>query len=367
MITISLCMIVKNEAEVLARCLDSVRGIADEIVIVDTGSTDETKQIAAAYTDCIFDFEWIDDFAAARNFAFSKANELFIMWLDADDVLEETDREKLKRLKETLDPDTDSVMMHYHLGFNAKGEVTSSLRRNRLVRRERGFRWVGPVHELLEVSGKIVYSDIAVTHKKERKHTDRNLRIYRKRAERGESFNPRDLYYFANEWKDNGYYAEAVDYYERFLATKQGWSEDKFAACLKLADCYARLNDRGLQGKSLLRSFGYGRVRAESCCRMGAYFMEKGRLEQAVFWYKAATRLGSPDGITSAVEHEAWTWLPHLQLCVCYDRLGQLSAAQEHNEIAASYAPDHPSVLRNRAYFDGLAKRDIVRGKGEST
>lgn len=72
MISISLCMIVKNEEAVIGRCLDSIRGIADEINIVDTGSVDQTKDIVSRYTDRIFDFEWIDDFAAARNFRFSR-------------------------------------------------------------------------------------------------------------------------------------------------------------------------------------------------------------------------------------------------------------------------------------------------------
>ena len=74
MISVSLCMIVKNEESVLARCLDSFAPLVDEIVIVDTGSTDSTKDIAARYTDKIYDFSWIGDFAAARNVAFSKTN-----------------------------------------------------------------------------------------------------------------------------------------------------------------------------------------------------------------------------------------------------------------------------------------------------
>ena len=69
--TISLCMIVKNEERVLARCLDSVADLVDEIIIVDTGSTDATKEIAARYTEKIYDFVWQDHFAAARNFSFS--------------------------------------------------------------------------------------------------------------------------------------------------------------------------------------------------------------------------------------------------------------------------------------------------------
>lgn len=67
MATVSLCMIVKNEEKVLGRCLDSAKEIADEIIIVDTGSTDRTKEIAAEYTEKIYDFEWNDDFSAARN------------------------------------------------------------------------------------------------------------------------------------------------------------------------------------------------------------------------------------------------------------------------------------------------------------
>ncbi|MDE6896493.1 MAG: glycosyltransferase family 2 protein, partial [Lachnospiraceae bacterium] len=88
MVTISLCMIVKNEEAVLGRCLDSVKDAVDEIIIVDTGSSDRTKEIAAEYTDKIYDFEWVNDFSAARNEAFSKAEMDYCMWLDADDILE---------------------------------------------------------------------------------------------------------------------------------------------------------------------------------------------------------------------------------------------------------------------------------------
>ena len=81
----SLCMIVKNEEDVLERCLNSVRELVDEIIIVDTGSEDGTKQTAERFTDQIYDFQWGDDFAAARNFSFARASGDYLMWMDADE------------------------------------------------------------------------------------------------------------------------------------------------------------------------------------------------------------------------------------------------------------------------------------------
>lgn len=102
-------MIVKNEQNVLARCLDSMADLMDEIIIVDTGSQDTTKEIAAKYTDKIYDFAWIDDFAAARNFAASKAQMDYIYTADADEYLDEANREKLRQLKEALLPEIEIV------------------------------------------------------------------------------------------------------------------------------------------------------------------------------------------------------------------------------------------------------------------
>ena len=98
MITISLCMIVKDEEKVLKRCLDSAVSFADEIIIVDTGSSDSTKKIAETYTKKVYDFTWNDDFSAARNEAFRHAEMDYCMWLDADDIVSEPEQKKIQRL-----------------------------------------------------------------------------------------------------------------------------------------------------------------------------------------------------------------------------------------------------------------------------
>ena len=87
MISVSLCMIVKNEEDVLERCLKSVAGLVDEIIIVDTGSTDRTREIATHFTNQIFDFPWQDDFSAARNAVMDRCTGKWYLTVDADECL----------------------------------------------------------------------------------------------------------------------------------------------------------------------------------------------------------------------------------------------------------------------------------------
>lgn len=101
---ISVCLIVKNEENVIERCLESVTPFADEIIVADTGSDDKTKDIAKNFTDKIYDFEWTYDFSAARNYAFSKAEYDYLFWLDADDVISGEDVAKINELKNEKSP-----------------------------------------------------------------------------------------------------------------------------------------------------------------------------------------------------------------------------------------------------------------------
>jgi len=358
MIGISLCMIVKNESAVLGRCLDSVQGMMDEIIIVDTGSTDDTKAIAAIYTDHLMDFEWTDDFAAARNVSFDQAAMDYIFWMDADDVLQERDRRELLQLKHTLTADVDVVSMPYILERDEAGQTVCSIRRDRLVRREKMFRWVGPVHEYLVVAGRQVHSCAAVTHLPVRHHGERNLGIYTALMKSGRVFTPHDCFYFANEWYDHGDYEQAIQYYLQFFESLDANSmqtEDAIAVCARLADSYAAAGDCERAVSWALKSFAYDTPRAEFCCRLGSVFLQRQQWRQAAFWYKTATKLEPLETAElrcGLIDHPCWTWLPHLQLCVCYDRLGDRQSAWEHNEIARQYRPSDPTILRNKSYLE---------------
>jgi glycosyltransferase involved in cell wall biosynthesis len=243
MSSISLCMIVKNEEATLERCLSSVAGIADEIIIVDTGSEDGTKEIAGKFTSWVVDFTWIDDFAAARNYSFAQANMDYILWLDADDVLIPEERAKFLELKSTLSPTIDAVSMTYHVAFDDSNNVTQSSRRFRLVRRSRNFVWAGVVHEDLVAEGPFQYfgSDIVVTHQKPVGESDpsrRNLLIYEKHFKAGREMRPVDLFHYPRELEAHGEFERAIPYYLEFLECKEADVELSLFTLDRLARCY---------------------------------------------------------------------------------------------------------------------------------
>lgn len=359
-------MIVRNAEATLGRCLSSVSNVVNEINIIDTGSTDETINIARKYTDRIFHFKWVDHFAEARNFSFEKATKEYILWLDADDVIMEKDQKQLMDLKKTLSSEVDSVSMNYILGFDDYGNVRSSIRRNRLVKREKQFKWRGVVHEYLEVSGVILNSDLSVTHQSEKRDASRNLLIYENQLSQNHTFIPRDLFYFANELKDHHMYERAISYYEQFLLTGEGWIEDNIASCGRLADCYHHLGESDKELESVLRSFRYDQPRPEFCCRLGFYFLSREQINSSIYWYKQALEYKQDGPNWGFHDHAFTTWLPNLQLCVCYDRLGNDVLAYHHNEIAYQYRPKDSAVLHNKKYLEEkLLSMSHAEGKKE--
>ena len=160
---LGLSHIINAEGEKLQYVLGTLPGVT-----APEGSTDKTKEIAKSFGAKVYDFEWIDHFAAARNFSFSKATMDYIMWLDADDLLLPEDGNRLVELKKNLEPHYNTVTMPYHLGLDSAGNPTHVLRRNRLVKRACQFKWIGAVHEYLEVYGPVYHSDVCVTHLKEK-------------------------------------------------------------------------------------------------------------------------------------------------------------------------------------------------------
>jgi len=360
MATVSLCMIVRDEAPVLARCLDGIREIMNEIIIIDTGSQDTTKQIARQYTDKIYDFHWNDNFSEARNFAFSKASCEYQMWLDADDVITPENQKKLLKLKQTLSADV--VMMPYHVAFDENQNPVYTYYRERILKRSGNFRWQGAVHEAITPAGKILYTDIAVEHRKLHVNDpDRNLRIFEKMRSENQTLSAREKFYYASELYYHQKYTEAIAEYLSFLSHPDAWRENQIEACQKLSACYLALHDTESALHILFHSFLYDTPRSEICCEIGRIFMTQHRFETAIFWYESALKSPFSDEQGGFSLPDSHDYIPYMQLCVCHDRLGNVSEAKAYNNKAGRIKPKDAGFLYNQNYFRKILEKECDR------
>lgn len=351
--TVSLCMIVRDEEAVLGRCLDSVVGLFDEIIVTDTGSRDATVRIAAGHGARVHHFTWCDDFAAARNASFSHATSDFLFWMDADDVLTEENRCGFLTLKSSLTPETDVVLMPYETAFDEDGKATFTFLRERLIRRALPHRWVGYVHEVLCYEGRETVSGVAVTHKSiKTAYSDRNLKLYELHMARGDPFTPRDIFYWGREQYYHGRDREATETLTAFLHHPGGWVENKIDACRLLATMAVRAGDTGAALAAYAQTFRYGTPRAEVCTDIGQLLADRGEWDGAIFWFRAALDAPMPDDSRGFRDTTRARFDPLLGLCMCYDRLGERDQALHYHRMAAALRPKAPAVLYNQKYFD---------------
>lgn len=332
MISISLCMIVKNEEQILARCLDSVKDLMDEIIIVDTGSDDRTKEIAARYTDKIYDFQWIHDFAAARNFSFSKATCDYIYTADADEVLDEENFAKFKELKETLLPEIEIVQMKYgnQLQFNTIYNFDEELR-PKLFKRLREFTWEAPIHEMVRLSPVIFDSDIVITHLPTGEHGGRDLAAFRKATLNGYHLPKRLHNIYAKELFIAGAEEDvllAMDYFEQ-TAMEEGRSQDEICEAFLVVARGARLAEDTVKFlKYITKAVGEFPC-SEAYFEMGEFFLKEQDLTEAALWYYNACYEAEP-----VLDIRLGGKIALERLAYCYEQLGMDDLAEEYSAKA---------------------------------
>lgn len=290
MVTISLCMIVKNEEKVLARCLDSFADIMDEIIIVDTGSTDNTKDIALKYTDNVYDFKWTGDFSEARNFASSKASMEYIYTADADEYLDKENRDKLKKLKKILLPEIEIVQMFYctpsdmSTVYNFEKE-----HRPKLYRRLREFVWTDAIHETLRIDPVVYDSDIEIQHRPEGNHASRDLDALAK-VSKNTRLSKKLHHMYAMELFHSGTDEDFIRASSVFMQTleQEGRSMDEVKEAICVLTRYYRIkNDvAGFFGNALKDAVTESC--AEVCCELGMYYEGVGNFSEAAIWYQNA-------------------------------------------------------------------------------
>lgn len=339
MISISVCMIVKNEEEVLERCLACVAEIADELIIVDTGSTDKTKQIAARYTSLIYDFPWNDDFSAARNFSFSKASKEYIYTADVDEVIDGENRQKFLALKESLSPEIEIVQMKYanQLQFNCTYNFDVEYR-PKLYKRLREFRWRDPVHESVALNAEVFNSDITVTHMPVKLHAARDFSIFLKNAGNQGMLSPKIHCLYARELFIAGTNADllaAYPYFERTLHDESRSEKEIRASQCVVVRVSRSKGDDFTFFKTALKGVTGSPV-AEVCCELGGYYLEKEDFEEAAVWFYTAAY-----GAESELDIHCSGDYPLERLSVCFTRLGDAEEGEKYRELAEKWtAPE---------------------------
>ena len=228
-IMVSACVIVKNEAGNLPRWLDSMRQIADEMIVVDTGSTDDTVALARQAGARVFHFDWNDDFAAAKNYALDQAHGQWILFLDADEYFT---KESIPRIRPLLhqagkNPQTLGILCRLvNVDVDAGWRMSSAIIQQRIFRHRLDIRYTGAIHESLTIpqeSVRLLADDITIYHtgystSVAKKKMQRNRALMQVKIRKQGGVKPLDYGYLMDIAYGLGEYREAIDHARQMLS-----------------------------------------------------------------------------------------------------------------------------------------------------
>lgn len=377
--TLTVCLIMKNEEQVLGGCLSSIENYVDDIIIVDTGSTDNSKEIAAKHEAVIYDCTpqthpqyFIKDdestgapgpftgemilanFAGARNVGWDKATTDYVMWMDADDVIV-GGKQLAKLLARMTNEDVSYGALRYTYGFDDQGKPTMHQWRERIIKRGAG-RWSGLIHETVDTNNVKAkrYTGITVEHRRQTKAESnlkyRNYKVLRHSLRlEGATPSPRTLFYLGNEaqWFNT---SEAAAHWERYLRLSK-WGEERSVALVGLGRiweqvgsyeqalrCYAAAMVEDPQSPD--GWFGMARV---------AYFRE--RWAECCQWTEEGLAIGNPD---SALWHNPIARLgePHTYYNVALSKMGRVKDAIKSCQNGLAVEPDNKYLANNLKLYE---------------
>jgi len=354
--TLSLAMIVRNEGSTIERVLACAKPFCDEMIVVDTGSTDDTVAKATAMGAALHHFTWIDDFAAARNFAFAQCTGDWIIWLDGDDTVSPDAQARIQELKRsTLDPSLDAVYLRY--------DYPPFLQwRERIVRRAlfgHGLEWREPIHEVIhgiDLQRARFIDTITITHapppERQAAKKDRNLNILRRHHQRGAN-DERTLYMYAVECLHSLERDEAGPVLDAFFAMAQQPTYRYEVAC-KMHDFLMHFKEPRRALEALSKAIVEDPARAEAYYRLGKHLLEQtDQPAAAIALLTVASQMPVPrEGIP---EMAAYTHGPWALLCRAHFRLENHEAAQAAAFKALQHEPP------NREWLQALAQANLAR------
>lgn len=383
---ISCTMIVKNEALNLERCLESVRSHVDELVIVDTGSTDGTPEIAKRYADKFEVFlgcndpqtGMIEDFAMARNRALELATGDWLFWLDGDDVL--VNGENLRKLAAESTDDNVHFLFPYEYTHDAAGNCTAVHLRERLIFPRHRYQWQCPVHEgclpIMPLEGAplvaIPTDAVRVVHQDrqpKKREAGRNKRILEKYLGRVGEGDPRAIYYLGLEYSLEGRIGECIRTMRRYIELTTWREDERCLAMLGIARCYQALGDHELAIEWACKAL-VAKSWSEPHWVLGRSFYELGmrngsdadyQFRRAAHWIQRGIA-SNPTGAAETVQlqNPRLRFEIHEILNVCLSRIGDLDGAIASCKAGLQGMPESLLLQGNlEVYRKERAKRII--------
>lgn len=347
---VSICIIVKNEAKNLEICLQRLCKYGYEIVVVDTGSTDDTKKTAARFTDRVFDFEWCDDFSAARNFAVDRASNDIILMVDSDEFVTELDKPGLERLISQHLRDVgrvrrNNVFVREGLGFSSKELV------NRVFSRKY-YRYAGRIHEQIVALNGEDYNTYPVpiymdhsgydgSLEDRKKKTQRNIRLLEQTLA-ADGDDPYVLYQLGKGFYMQEDYAKAAEYFGRALEFDLNPGLE-YVMDMVEAYGYVLVNSNRPEQALLLENvYDAFSSSADFVFMMGFVYMNNAMFDKAVAEFVKAA--GYADCKVQGVN----SYLAYYNAGVIYECLGDKKTALEYYRKSGSYEPALQGIARCR-------------------
>jgi tetratricopeptide (TPR) repeat protein len=364
-LTLSLCMIVKDEEEMLPRCLAAVAPAVDEIVIVDTGSKDRTVEIARSFGATVIEREWTGSFSDARNVSFEAATSDWILYLDADEVLVTDDVQRLRALTGRVWREAFYLVETSFTGELGDGAaITNSALR--VFRNRPQYRFEGRLHEQIShqlplyAAGRIEQSSVRIDHygylgavRSAKEKSRRNLELLR--AQQADSAPSAFLHFnLGTEYAVLGEHASALEEFERAWSLVQANGEeghdyvpalvhriiDALRYCGRPEDAIARAED-GLRLFPGFTDLVFGQALAA---------LSLGREQAAIAYWERCIEMGdAPSRYGAAVG--AGTYLPRISLAELHARRGGLETARELLESCITEHPGYVGVIAPYAWI----------------
>jgi tetratricopeptide (TPR) repeat protein len=352
---LSLCLIVKatdRESELLDRCLGYVSKYVDEICLTITGENKKCEKVAKKYKAKVSHFEWINDFATARNFNFSQASGDYILWLDCDDILKGAD--KLPTLLEKMAKDKlDAGVMNYLYEFDDDKNCTVKHLKTRIVKKG-SVKWIGELHEdfepLKEIESYFI-KDIEVLHlmdkETEQGRGDRNVLIA-ETALKNKPKDPRSYWLVANAYMQVGKTEEAKEKYKEFILMSNS-DEEKYIANIYLG----RITKDTFYP---LRAWELRPTYPDAYHLMAEILYLAGKKERALNFIELGLQMPIPDKEIIVYNPRDYDYNPLMMMIKIYMSLGKYTKAFEIVNKLAGWFPSDKKVKEYQAMISTEVK-----------